>query len=98
MPGLLGLGPWGDGFILFIIIGPILFFLSLIPSCIIGGWITDWLHWYGTGDDIFIGYCLCFCFWVVVISFGIFLARGNAAPEFLLRPLLWLLGWPEPHK
>jgi len=85
MPGSLG-----DALFV-IILGAILFFLSLAMSGMIGRWIVNWLHY---GDDIFFGYCICFCFWVVVISFGIFFARGNALPE----SLLWLLGWPEPHK
>ena len=90
MPGSLGL------LLIVIILGAMLFFLSLIAIAPLGQWIA--CRWGYGGEAEFWGYCLLFCFWVVVFSFVIFFSRGNALPEFLLRPLLWLLGWPEPHK
>ena len=88
MPGALGAG------LVFIIFGAILVFLSLAVSGMIARRINDG----SLGDDEFVGLCIFFCFLAVVIFFVIFFSRGNALPEFLLRPLLWLLGWPEPHK
>ncbi len=72
-----------------IFFGVFLVLLSFPAFTSLGQWIA--CRWGYAGEADFWGYCLFFCFWVVVFSFVIFFPRGNALPEFLLRPLLFLL-------